>query len=274
MEIGVDIGGTKMAAGLVSNGKVIKKVSKPTPANDDSKIVLDRVLELIDEIITHDVTKIGVGVPSIVDPKSGTVYEVVNIPSWKEINLKKILEDRFKIPSFINNDANCFVLGAYTDPELNDLNDIVGVTLGTGVGVGIVANRKLVCGRNNGAGELSGIQYKDSTYENYCSTPFFIRRNTSGKEMAEKAKANDKAALEIWREFGQNLGIFLQTILLAYDPEYIVIGGGISHAYNFFKEGMEEGMSTFPYARTLKNIRYGVTSVPDVSLVGAAQLDY
>ena len=171
MTLGIDIGGTNLSLGLVQEGVIKDSFSAPSfPQDATLEQTLDYLGGLIDRIITRDTIKIGIGVPSVVDVHKGIVYDTQNIPSWKEVPLKAYLEDRFHVPVAVNNDANCYALGIYglypaaQKPEL-----LVAVTLGTGVGMGIVVEGRLLNGANCGAGELGSLVYRDSVIEDYCA---------------------------------------------------------------------------------------------------------
>src|SRR5208282_2399585 len=106
--IGIDLGGTSIRVGLVSNYKLVNVQSCSTPSQGSKEEVLDAICSLIEYFLDQSVGSIGIGVPSIVDVEKGIVYDVVNIPAWNEVHLKEILEKRYHIPVFVNNDANCF----------------------------------------------------------------------------------------------------------------------------------------------------------------------
>ena len=111
--IGIDLGATKIKVGKVVGNKIIKASSNfiPESGQYDADSVVEVLKKTISDVFTKDVEGIGLGIPSVLDRKHGIVYDVQNIPSWKEVHLKKILEKYFKVPVFIDNDANCFAIG-------------------------------------------------------------------------------------------------------------------------------------------------------------------
>ena len=154
--LGIDIGGTNLSLGLVEDGRIIQEIHIPSFRPE---MTLDETLDYlsaqIERVFRVGTEKIGVGVPSVVDIEKGIVYDTQNIPSWSVVPLKERLEKRFGVPVAVNNDANCFAMGVYgAYPADAKPGTLVVVTLGTGVGMGIVIDGKLFCGANCGAGEL------------------------------------------------------------------------------------------------------------------------
>lgn len=271
MRIGVDLGGTNIRAALVDGQSIIRKVKAGCPAMGTCEEVIEVVAGLIGEVLCDEVESIGIGVPSVVDTRRGIVYNVANIPSWVEVHLKDILEERFNIPVRINNDSNCFTLGESRFGKGQGISDMVGVTLGTGVGAGVIIDGKLYEGRNAGAGEVGCLNYLDKDYESYCSTPFFVAHNTTGAELSAKAEAGDAEAIALWKEFGGHLGELVKAILFAYDPEAIVFGGGIAAGFPHFEAAMHERIQTFPY-ETGKDVKVLFSEDGDMGLYGASAL--
>ena len=150
MTLGIDIGGTNLSFGLVENSKVAESFSVPSFAPDATlEETLEYLASKIRTIITPSVKKIGIGVPSVVDVKHGIVYDTQNIPSWTVVPLKEYLENQFHIPVAVNNDANCYALGVYgTYPAGERPETLVAMTLGAGLGIGIVDKGVLFCGAN------------------------------------------------------------------------------------------------------------------------------
>ncbi len=273
MILGIDLGGTNLRIGRIEEGTVRKKVSVPGPAALSLNDSLNYLKDEIAKMLTSDAEGIGIGVPSVVDASKGIVYNATNIPSWEEVHLKDILQCEFNLPVFVNNDCNCFILGEKEYGQGKSYKDIVGVTLGTGVGAGLIIDNKLYNGRNTGAGEICSLPYLDATLEQYCSSEFFLKHyRITGEEAARKAYAGDPAAFKIWEEFGRHIGNLMQTILYAYDPELIILGGGISGAYSLFESQMRNTLMQFPYPETIKNIEIKISDNKDASLFGAAAL--
>ena len=156
MILGVDLGGTNLCIGLVEDSVVRSMTYVPSFSPSDTlEQTLTYLSDRIAEVITPEVTKIGIGVPSVVDVNKGIVYEAANIPSWKEVHLKDFLESRFGLSVSVNNDANCYAMGAYGKYPLDSKPEVlVTVTLGTGIGIGLVDNGNLFCGVNCGVGEI------------------------------------------------------------------------------------------------------------------------
>ena len=275
MTLGIDIGGTNLCMGLVKDGKAGKQISVPSFQPDDTlEETLDYLSTHIEGIITPDTGKIGIGVPSVLDIDKGIIYDAINIPSWKEVPLKEYLEKRFSIPVAINNDANCFALGAYaTFPDNAKPEVLVGITLGTGVGMGIVDRGVLFCGANGGSGELGSLPYRDGIIEEYCAKKFFISHELEGHKAAKDAENGDPKALAVFDEFGRTLGELLNVVLLAYDPSHIIIGGGIAKAWPLFRKSTESTLKElFPYHKALERLVIQPLCCDDVQLIGASLL--
>ena len=273
--MGVDIGATQMRAGRVANEKVSLMFTEKTPSDGDYDQVLKTLLQLMEKLFNYDTMAIGLGVPSVVDTKNGMIYDVINIPSWKEVPLKSILEKHFSVPIYINNDANCFAVGDKHFGLGKDYNHIAAVTLGSGVGTGLILNSKLYSGNNTGAGEFGMIPYLDKYIEYYCSGQFFnLFKQTDGLAVFEQAKNGDEKALKMYEEYGHHLGQYLKILLLAIDPEVIILGGSLSGAYSFFEKEMRKALLDFPYPKTISNLEIKVSNLPEIAILGAAALTF
>ncbi len=269
MEIGVDLGGTNLRVGRIDRGQVVELLSEPCKAHASKQAVIDHIIALISRLMTPEVERIGVGVPSIVDTQQGIVYHVISIPSWDEVPLKSILEAHFHVSVNINNDCNCFALGVCRFGEGRGYRDIVCVALGTGVGAGVIIDGKLYSGHNTGAGEIGSVKYLDRDYEYYCSSRFFTGQGTTGKEAFEQATAGDPAAIALWQEFGKHVGNLVMAILYTYDPQAIVFGGSIANAYPLFAESMHRQLTEFPYPQNVENLKICTSSVENMALLGS-----
>ncbi|MEO6637682.1 MAG: ROK family protein [Ginsengibacter sp.] len=271
--LGIDMGGTNVRGGLVERDTLAGIISKKINANGSAEEVLGELFSLTDELINANVTSMGIGVPGLVNNEEKMVYDVVNIPSWKKIPLQQLMEERYHIPVHIENDANCFALGEFYFGKGKDCNSMVGLTIGTGLGSGIIINKKLYAGKNGGAGEFGMIAYLDQYYEYYASGQFFKNvYNIDGEEVFLRAKNGDAAALRMYAEMGIHLGNSLKMLLFSLDVEVIVLGGSVRHAFPFFEESMRQQLSTFPFTRALEHLKIKVSTLENAGVLGAAGL--
>jgi glucokinase len=271
--LGADLGGTNFRVGRVRGGKVTELFASPINARAAEGAVLKELYALLDAAMSAQVEGIGVGVPGVVDLKSGVIYEMQNIPSWKRVPLKKLLSKRYRVPVCVNNDANCFAAGEKYFGKAKKYDSAVCVVMGTGLGAGIITNGKLYSGANCGAGEFGMIPYNGRNYEYFCSGQFFRdEHKTTGAEVFERASRRDAKALKLFAEFGVHVGEALKMIMYAVDPEIIILGGSVSKAYPFFNKTMRETLKSFAYSRARDRIRAAVSRTKNSAILGAAAL--
>ena len=273
--VGVDLGGTKIHTARIRAGKIEQSFRMKISSQASEKVVLLEVIHAIEVVMNNEVKAIGIGVPGLVDTNTGVIYDIVNIPSWKKVNLGEELSNQFEVPVFINNDANCFALGEYYFGNGKSLKNIVGLTLGTGMGAGIIINGKLYCGTNCGAGEFGMLPYLDGIYENYCSGQFFKDKyQLEGEQVFIRAKQGDTKALKIMAEFGRHVGQAIMVIFYALDPQMIVLGGSVSKSFPFFEKTMREELKKISYQTAVENMKITLSSKDDIAVLGAVALAY
>lgn len=271
--LGVDLGGTNVRVGKVQDDAVTSRATRRISGRAAEGVVLEEIFGTIDGVIDDEVVGIGIGVPSVVDVERGIVYAVENIPAWREVHLKEKLEERYSRPAHVNNDANAFALGEFYFGKGRGYRNIVGLTIGTGLGAGIIIEGRLYSGVNCGAGEIGAIPYRDRTVEAYAAGQFFqIEADTDGGAAFERATNGDADALRLFHAFGLEFGHAIMTILYAYDPELIVLGGSISKAFRFFEDGMRERLRGFAYQHALEKVVIVCSENEDVAILGAAAL--
>jgi len=269
--IGIDIGGTNIKGSLIKGNEVLRSYSVPTLAHSRKNILLERIFSVIDVFFSREIKGIGVGFPApIID---GIAYEVNNIPCFNGVNIKKVIEKRYKVRCEVENDANCFTLSQAVFGAGKKENVVVGVTLGTGIGIGVVIDKKVFSGKRGVVGELNMLPFKDSKLENYTSAKFFI--NNVGKhpiEVAEAAKAGRLNAKKLYENYGKNLGVAFALIINAYDPDMIVLGGKIANSFHLFKKGLLDEMRKYLYKKSSDSIKIIATDLEHSSERGAALL--
>ena len=273
--LGIDIGGTNLRAGLVEDNVVVRIESLKIKKDGSETEIMDDLNLLIGKFLNEKIDGIGIGVPSLVDSEKGIVYDATNIPAWKEVHLKEQIEAKYDIPVYVNNDANCFVMGEKYFGRVKAYSNIVGLIIGTGLGSGLVLNNHLYVGENCGAGEFGMIPFRDHDFEYYCSGQFFTNEyGASGEEIKQRAEGGDAEALEIFTQFGSNLGEAIKVIMLAVDPEIFILGGSVSKSYEFFKDAMWGSIRNFLYMHSSDKIKVEVSETNHIAILGAAALYY
>jgi len=273
--IGVDLGGTNVRAGLVEGGRLAEARSVPVRNRGSERDVLEDMFCAIDAVMRKGVAGIGAGVPSVIDLKAGVVYDVQNIRSWQKVPLRAHLEERYRLPVCVNNDANCFAAGEKYFGKAKPYEHAVGLILGTGLGAGVIANGRLYSGRNCGAGEFGMLPYLDRNFEAYASGQFFERvHGTSGRDLAARAERGEGRALEIFAEFGVHAGEAVKAICYAVDPEIVVLGGSVSKSFRFFRDSLWKTFRAFAYSLARERLMIEVSETENIASLGAAALTF
>lgn len=210
MTIGIDIGGINIKGVLLKGNRVIAKIKVSTKSKTNKKIILGRVFECIEDLLKKGkVNKIGIGVAGPIDFKEKKVLNPPNVTGLKNVYLVKEVQNKFKIRTILDNDANCFALAETLLGAGKGKSLVVGLTLGTGIGGGIVMNKKLLYGADGSAGEIGHMIIK-----------------TDGR----KCSCGNKGCLEVsFKKDKKYLGIGLANIVNILNPDIIVIGGGVSN---------------------------------------------
>jgi glucokinase len=264
--LGVDVGGTKIAVGAVEGAEVHERIERPTVVSSTSAL-LDGLEATVREVMaaTGRPAAMGVGVPSQIDHASGTVETSVNIP-LTGVPLRDELERRFEVPVFVENDAN---LAALAEAQLVPCDELVMLTLGTGVGGGVVTGGRIFRGAHGLGAELGhfpinpdgppcpGSCPNSGCLESYCSGQALERDVTeaardrpdsrfarmlgsddrvSGRELVAAAEEGDPDALLILERFARMLGVGIAGFVNVFQPERFVIGGGLSRASHLYLE--------------------------------------
>lgn len=272
--IGIDLGATTIKCGVVENERLTKQLIQDTKADTGGSTTLNVLKDSIKSLKSPYTEAIGIGVPSVVDSVRGIVYNVQNIKGWEEVHLKTILEQEFGIPVFINNDANCFAMGERIYGTGKRFDHFVGITLGTGVGGGIIQQGRLLADANCGSGEYGEMPYLDGILEHYCGSFFFTHNQTSGREVALLAKQGDSKAIRLMNEYGSHIAVLVKMIVLSVDPQAIIFGGAIAGSFSLFETSMREHLEDFPFAHSMKKLQILKSELQDIGILGAAALCY
>lgn len=301
--IGIDLGGTNVKMGLVSEkGAVKKRLIFKTLKTRDYKVLLktieDGIKELLSKIPKKDILGIGFGVPGFVNYDKGLVHKLVNIPGWRNIPLRKIINKNTKLRTFVDNDVNCMVLGEVAFGAGKGKENVVGITLGTGVGGGVVIEGKLYRGSSFTAGEVGHITLikdgpKCNCGNNGClealvGNNYIISRVKKDIKKGQKtkikgeitpkslfcaARAGDKYAKSIWKETGEYIGIALSGVVNMLNPELIIIGGGVSKAGSLLIKSIRDTVRKRSVAVAKDIVKIKTSKLGnDAGVLGAAAL--
>jgi glucokinase len=284
--IGIDLGGTAIKLGrFFGDGTCIETRTIPTPQPQTPKAVTDVMVDAIAKIDPENkAVAIGIGTPGPSDAEARIARVAINLPGWVDVPLADWIEAKTGKPTVIANDANSAAVGEAWLGAGKNFQNFILLTLGTGVGGGIILNGKLFVGHNGAAGDLGLISlYPDGpkcnsgnqgSLEQYCSIGA-IRRRTGRDpaQLGEAAKVGDEVALAFWQEYGRDLGLGLTSIIYVLTPEAVLIGGGVSASFEYFYPAVQAEVDK----RVQFVSRVGMKILPaqlgnNAGMVGAARL--
>lgn len=308
--IGIDVGGTNVKIALVDDGKIIYSNSVPTYAQMGYEYTVNNIKQAIKDLMKEtettaaDIKGIGFDFPGQVDYKTGVVKLAPNIPGWVNVPIAQMIEEAFHIPTRIDNDVRCAALGEMNFGAGKGCQNFVCITVGTGIGSGLVVNGQLVRGAANAAGEIGHIklQMKDGPIcgcgdtgclEAFASGPSIVAmaqdylksgKSTKFREMAgdgeitpyivaKAAEAGDPVAKRIFTIIGEYVGMGLVSVINLLNPEKVIIGGGVAEAGDLLLEPIRKTVM----ARAMVVARESVEIVPaelgnSAGVIGASML--
>jgi glucokinase len=311
--VGVDLGGTSTKLAFINTyGEIVHKWEIITDKTNDGKNIIINIAKAIDQKLQEiDLSKekligIGMGAPGPVDTKSGVIYNAVNL-GWKNhFPLRDMLEVETSLPAVIDNDANCAALGEMWKGAGNGAKDLVCITLGTGVGGGVIANGQIVQGISGAAGEIGHITSipvngapcncgKTGCLETIASATGIVRiatdklnnvteigelkeiyqkeGNVSAKNVFDCARNGDKIAIDVIDEVSFYLGLALANIANTLNPEKMVLGGGVSKAGEVLLNPIKENFNKYSFPRVKESTDITIATLGnDAGVIGAAWL--
>ena len=279
--IGVDIGGTRTRVGAVVGGKILARREFPTQGIGE---VRSAIAEILDEVGWKKPEAIGVGAPAPLDMRQGRILHAPNLPHWNGVNVVEELRRTFDCPVYLGNDANCAAVGelAYGWKA----QDFLYVTWSTGIGGGIVAGGRVVWGATGQAGEIGHIPVRLNGPRCHCGKYGCLEALAGGaalrtraqerlgeplsaKELVERARGGEPASLALVEEACEALGQGLAIAAELLEPEMIILGGGLTAAWDFLGPKVLSALERLSRVRPRVELtRLG----DDVGLLGAAAL--
>jgi len=279
LAIGIDIGGTKIQGILMDNkGRILKSYRRPTEAHKPRKKIIANIVEVIRHVRVRGVKALGIGTPGFALP-NGKMTCMPNLKKLEGYNLRKELEKRTRLKVFLENDANCFALAEHRRGAAKGCKNSIGIIIGTGVGSGIIINNQVYSGAG-GAAEAGHtkivIDNEVKEVEDLISGPKIIRRyeELSGKRAHTPRvilTKKDRIARIVYEEVVFYTGLFFANLINTFNPDAIVVGGGVSNIpfYSDIRRVVKK--YAHPYMARVCKIRKNILG-DDSGVIGAAEL--
>lgn len=304
--IGVDLGGTNIAAGVVNeNCEIVFRGSVPTNAGRDFDEIVKDMGGLINKLLAdsnispEEVKYVGIGAPGVLDNEAGTVTDNSNI-KWVNYPIREKLQQYINKPVFLGNDANVAAWAEYMGGVGRGTKNFLMLTLGTGVGGGMVLDGKLYTGSHNIGAEIGHTTFKaggaqcgcgnHGCIEAYCSATALIKRakaalekdndsslakaaKISAKTVVDAAAAGDRLALKIFDEYTDDLAQVIASMINFLDPDVIALGGGVANAGEFLLKPVREKYPMYVTFRAMEKTRVLAAKMGnDAGIIGSAVL--
>lgn len=307
--LGIDIGGTKLAVGLVTPaGELVAQDRVPTLASEGPDQVIVRLIDLCRRVVAQagiawsQVLAAGVGCGGPLDPRTGVIKDPPNLPGWVEVPLVRLLEEALGVPVYLDNDANAAALGEHRFGAGRGVANMVYLTISTGVGGGVVVGGQLYQGENGNAGEIGHMSLVFDGRPCNCGSRGCLEAYASGTSIAARAREavlageesllvslagspeaitgetvmaamqqNDRLALRIWEETMEILGAGVANVINIFNPRRVVLGGGITN----FGDLLFEPVRRIALGRAMGPLAEVVEILPaelggEVGILGAA----
>lgn len=308
--LGVDIGGTTVKIGIIQEaGDIFEKWEIPTKINELADQIPTDIWESIENKLTEHQIKLeqligmGVGAPGFIISETGTVAEAVNL-GWIDFPLGNTLHQLSGLPVFVGNDANVAALGENWLGSGKDTENLIAITLGTGVGGGIIANGKIISGANGTAGEIGHMTIIPDGYPCNCGRrgcletiasatgisriaeekikqysesilviKFHKNNKLTSKDVFDAFEMGDTCATEVVEYITDVLGLAISNLAIVINPEKIVIGGGVSKAGDLILNPIKRAYRKYVLPRTFEGSSFAIASLGnDAGIIGGAYL--
>lgn len=290
--LGVDLGGTKILTALADKeGKLLARANIPTEADKGQEVILKNINVTIEQVIEkaevskQDIAQIGIGSPGPLNSKEGIIYETANLP-WKNVRLVDIMEEKTGLPVRLENDANAAALGEKWFGSGKDVDNMIYVTVSTGIGGGVIIERKILQGVDGAGGEIGHMVIKPGGPTCGCGNAGCLEALASGTAIArmgreslrkdsstliaemaagnpdkidailvaQAAKKGCETAQKIYDRAGYYLGIGLANLVNIFNTEMIVFGGGVMKDRDLLNESLRDGLEKYSLPTSLEKV--------------------
>lgn len=310
--VSIDLGGTKMRVAVIDrSGTLIQRDEEPTLAPQGREQTVERLTRIIAKLIflagNRKLVGIGASLAGPVDPDTGTMNSPPNLPGWDGFSLKPLLEQTFNLPMWAANDATLGAIGEHSYGIGQGVTNLLYLTVSTGIGGGIIVDNSPILGARGFAGELGHMSiYRNGplctcgnvgcleTFASGTAVAKFARERLEGgqdslirkvvdgdlagvnsKMVMDAAGQGDPLAMELVEQFASNLGLGLVNLMHIFDPQMIVLGGGVSQSYQVYSAALNAAIRRHVMAHLREHINVVVSTLgDDASLLGAAHMAF
>ncbi|MDA0988094.1 MAG: ROK family protein [Chloroflexi bacterium] len=310
--ISIDIGGTKMRVAVIDrSGTLLQRDEEPTLAHQGREQTVERLTRIIAKLISltgnGKLVAIGASLAGPVDPDAGTMNSPPNLPGWDGFSLKPLLEQTFNLPMWAANDATLGAIGEHSYGIGQGVTNMLYLTVSTGIGGGIIVDNSPMLGVRGFAGELGHMSIDRNgpictcgnvgcleTFASGTAVAKFARERLEGgqdslirkvvdgdlamvnsKMVMDAAGQGDPLAVELVEQFASNLGLGLVNLMHIFDPQMIILGGGVSQSYQVYSAALDVAIRRHVMAHLRERINVVVSTLgDDASLLGAAHLAF
>lgn len=292
--IALDLGGTSLKAALVDAEGVIAAREQASTVGQDKDQIVATIVAMVKNLqgAAGEVAGVGLGMPGLLDPFSGVVHITPNLPFKEPFPMKEVLERETGLRSFVNNDANLAALGEWWKGAAAGAKNVVILTLGTGIGGGLIIDGKLFMGSKGFGAELGHITIANDgppcgcgaaygCFEALASGTAIIRaaqeeinpKIENAKQVEELAQQGNEAARAIWEDEGKWLGIAIANYLNIFNPDTVIVGGAIAAAWPLFERRMMEEVRARAFRVMVDHAKIMPAKLGnDAGIVGAARM--
>jgi len=279
---GVDLGGTKILTVVTdSEKKVLAKTKIPTEAARGVDAVLDNIFKSLDisckecGIAPESLSGIGIGVPGPVNYEKGLVYDCPNLSGWKNIEVRKLINEHWNVPVKVENDARVAGLAETRLGAAKGFDHVFYITVSTGIGAAIITNGKIYHGADGAAGEFGRMRLLDgSILEQKFAGPAIERLfGLPTTQLTELVEKNDPGAKKAVEYLTNGIGTFLANVATLLNPQIIVVGGGVSQLGDLILDPIRETVSAKAFSIAAKNVKIVPAALrTDSGAIGAVEL--
>jgi len=307
--IGIDLGGTFIKGAIVNRrGRVLARLKRPTEASLGKEQIFGNIFSMIRTFETNPLSRdgisaVGMGIPGVIDFHKGVISAAPNLPGWENMDIRRMLSQRMEIPFYLENDANAAALGEKWMGAAKEAQDFCFVTLGTGVGGGLVLGGNIWHGADGMAGEVGHLTIDPDGPRCRCgnrgclemyasvrallrmvreprssgSTSRFFRgfrsREINGEVIHQAAKDGDRISRRAFARMGSALGIAIANLVNLLNLEKVVLGGGLSAAWNFFIPALRAEVKSRAFTAPVRRVRIvRAAAGGDAGVLGAAYI--